>query len=89
MPAHDPAQRSYVSQIAARKRWGTDDTQARQALKSSRAEDYVRKLVDEAPPLTPEQRDRLALLLRGPCQPAPVGADTRRSAADVASSSPA
>lgn len=26
--------------------------------------DYVRRTVDQAPPLTPEQRDRLALLLR-------------------------
>jgi len=26
--------------------------------------DYVRRTVDKAPPLTPEQRDRLALLLR-------------------------
>lgn len=30
-----------------------------------RAEDYIRQLVDSAPPLTDEQRDRLALLLRG------------------------
>lgn len=26
--------------------------------------DYIKKLVDSAPPLTPEQRDRLAVLLR-------------------------
>ncbi len=29
-----------------------------------RAEDYIRRLVDNAPPLTDEQRDRLAVLLR-------------------------
>jgi hypothetical protein len=29
-------------------------------------EDYVRRNVDAAPPLTPEQRDRLAVLLRPP-----------------------
>ncbi len=29
-----------------------------------RAEDYIRRLVDTAPPLTDEQRDRLAILLR-------------------------
>jgi hypothetical protein len=28
-------------------------------------DDWVRELVDEAPPLSPEQRDRLAVLLRG------------------------
>ncbi len=27
-------------------------------------EDHIRRVVDAAPPLTPEQRDRLALLLR-------------------------
>jgi hypothetical protein len=28
-------------------------------------DDYVRRLVDAAPPLTAEQRDRLAVILRG------------------------
>ena len=36
----------------------------RRELKASRAEDYVRRLVDEAPLLTHEQCDRLAVLLR-------------------------
>ena len=30
-----------------------------------RLEDHVRRVVEAAPPLTAEQRDRLALLLRG------------------------
>jgi hypothetical protein len=38
---------------------------ARQNLRAARAEDYIRALVDGAPPLSIEQRDRLALLLRG------------------------
>jgi hypothetical protein len=29
------------------------------------AEDYVARLVDAAPPLTAEQRDKLAVILRG------------------------
>jgi Spy/CpxP family protein refolding chaperone len=37
----------------------------RQQYRAIAAEDYIKKLVDEAPRLTPEQRDRLALLLRG------------------------
>jgi len=37
----------------------------RQALTTERLADAIRKAVDAAPPLTPEQRDRLALLLRG------------------------
>lgn len=40
---------------------------ARLDLKAARAADYIAKLVDDAPPLTDEQRTRLASLL------APVG----------------
>ena len=46
----------------------TDDPElvaARQRLKAARVEDYVKRIVAEAPPLTPEQRDRIASLLRG------------------------
>ncbi|XVQ83163.1 hypothetical protein ACQP2K_30615 [Microbispora siamensis] len=38
---------------------------ARADLKALKAEAYIKQLVDEAPPLSQEQRDRLALLLRG------------------------
>jgi hypothetical protein len=34
-------------------------------LKAARAERFVRELVDTFPPLTADQRGRLALLLRG------------------------
>lgn len=36
---------------------------ARRNLRAARLEDYILKTVDAAPPLTAEQRDRLALLL--------------------------
>jgi hypothetical protein len=39
--------------------------EARERLRAARFEERVRQLVDSAPPLTNEQRDRLALLLRG------------------------
>ncbi len=39
--------------------------QARQQFKALKAEDYIRQLVDSAPPLSADVRDRLALLLRG------------------------
>lgn len=42
-----------------------DLADARRALKTERLADYIRRVVDEAPPLTNEQRDRLAILLRG------------------------
>lgn len=38
--------------------------EARRGLKAARAEDYVAKLLAEAPPLTDEQRTKLAELLR-------------------------
>lgn len=37
---------------------------ARRNMRAARAEDYIKRLVDSAPPLNDEQRDRLALLLR-------------------------
>lgn len=42
-----------------------DSTERRRDLAASRLADYIARVVDAAPPLTPAQRDRLALLLRG------------------------
>jgi len=38
---------------------------ARQKLKAERLAGHVAKVVAQAPPLTPAQRDRIAVLLRG------------------------
>ncbi len=38
---------------------------ARRDLAVAKIEDYVAKVVADAPPLTADQRDQLALLLRG------------------------
>jgi hypothetical protein len=53
---------------AKSKRFGPDhpDTiQARRELLEARLADHIRQVVDGAPPLTAEQRDRLAVLLQG------------------------
>lgn len=45
----------------------TDDPElvrARQNLKAAKVEEYIARVVAEAPALTPEQRDRIASLLR-------------------------
>jgi len=42
-----------------------DLVNARRNLKAERLADYIERVVDAMPPLTPAQRDRLALLLRG------------------------
>jgi len=39
---------------------------ARRNLAAARLADHIEKTIAAAPPLTAEQRDRLALLLRGP-----------------------
>jgi hypothetical protein len=41
-----------------------DEAEAVDRYGSLKMRDYVKALVDTAPPLTPEQRDRLAALLR-------------------------
>ena len=41
-----------------------DLVNARRNLKAERLADYITRVVDTMPPLTPAQRDRLALLLR-------------------------
>jgi hypothetical protein len=55
------------SQIANKKRHDPDADVAdlRQRLKAERLEEYISRVVAEAPPLTPEQRDKLAAILRG------------------------
>ena len=46
---------------------GADDpvtVDAKRDLEAVKLEDHIRRVVDQAPPLTAEQRDRLATLLR-------------------------
>jgi hypothetical protein len=54
---------------AATARWrGPDSSEAIDAKRASKAaalETYVARVVSEAPPLTAEQLDRVAVLLRG------------------------
>ncbi|SJM62811.1 hypothetical protein FM101_07485 [Arthrobacter rhombi] len=54
------------SQIAHAKRRdpNADVTELRRQLKAEHLEDYVARVVAEAPPLTPGQLDRIAGLLR-------------------------
>lgn len=59
----------YAGRVGALSRSRADDDPdligARHGLRVAKLEDHIRKVVAEAPPLTPEQRDRLAGLLRG------------------------
>jgi hypothetical protein len=55
------------SKIAATKRANpsADVTELRRQLKAERLAEHIRSVVDTAPPLTEEQRARIAALLRG------------------------
>jgi hypothetical protein len=59
-------ERARVASLS-RSRSADDPTlvEARRDLRAARAEEYIRKLVEAAPPLSAEQRDRLAILLKG------------------------
>jgi len=59
--------RSIAGKIAAIERHhpGADTTELRRDLGAAQLEEHVRRVVDTFPPLTAEQRSRLALLLKG------------------------
>lgn len=50
--------------LGAAARLGGDVTGARRDLAAAKIEQYITEVVASAPPLTQEQRDRLAALLR-------------------------
>lgn len=55
------------SRVAVAARVGTPDevTTARRDFAAVKLEQYVQRVVAEAPPLTQEQADKIAVLLRG------------------------
>ena len=55
------------SRVATATRLGNaaEVEQAKRDHAAAKLEDYIARVVDAAPPLTVEQRDRLAALLRG------------------------
>ena len=65
MAAHDPALRRVTARHAAERRWKKrprDETGAE--LAEAQLSNYIRKVVDVAPPLTDFQVERLSTLLR-------------------------
>ncbi len=65
-----PAARKQRTKIAHAVQRGDMEAaeQARREFKAIKAEDYIKALVDSAPPLSPADRDRLASLLQGAAQ---------------------
>ncbi len=65
MPARTYELRQSAACAGAAARWRKPNADAlRRDLAAVRLEDYIKRVVDSAPPLSSEQRDRLALLLR-------------------------
>lgn len=50
--------------VASRRGSGDAIADARRNLAAAKLETYVQRILEEAPPLTPEQRDRVSALLR-------------------------
>ncbi|WP_206425893.1 hypothetical protein [Nakamurella antarctica] len=69
MTTESPNWRSLRASVASLTRSRKPDDpallDARRNLRTERLADYIRETVDAAPPLTQDQRDRLAVLLRG------------------------
>ena len=65
MPAHDPVVRAISSRIAAIERHhpNTDTGELRRDMRAAKLAEHIRRVVDAAPPLTDDQRARLAVLL--------------------------
>lgn len=67
MPASGttPTTRSLQGKSAAAHRWGLPNSEdLARDYAAAKLADYIKHVVDAAPPLTDEQRERLALLLR-------------------------
>jgi hypothetical protein len=68
-PAQTSAFNHHRGRVAAlsRSRTANDPelVDARQNMRAERLAEYVTKVVDESPPLTSEQRERIAAILRG------------------------
>ena len=65
MPLGEHAGAAFIADTIPRRVGGTNIN--RRTVSS--ADDYIKKLVDSAPPLTPEQRNCLAVLLRPDIHP--------------------
>lgn len=68
-----PHERARVASLTRSR--AADDPElidARRNMRAERLAEQIRRVVDEAPPLTPSQRARLASLLRGGDPPGPT-----------------
>ena len=60
----DRAERASIAALGRHHPDSEETVERRRAFKARRLEEYIQRVVTEAPPLTTEQRDRLAVLLQ-------------------------
>lgn len=65
MPTYTPHRARVAALSRSRAADDPDLLDARRSLREARLADHIIETIDRAPALTAEQRDRLALLLRG------------------------
>jgi hypothetical protein len=70
--------RARIAGVTARDRDDPRLPDLRRDLEAAKLEEHVRQVVAAAPPLTPEQVDRLTSLLRPPVTPATAGSTRTR-----------
>jgi hypothetical protein len=58
-------QRNKIGNLTRHRPDSPELVDARRDLAATKLEDYIQRIVDAAPPLTPSQRDKLYMLLRG------------------------
>lgn len=67
MPESALSPRSAQARHAAAVRWGKENqAETARDLAAAKLEDYVRRTIASAPPLTVEQRTRIAALINSP-----------------------
>jgi hypothetical protein len=64
MTPEDRHKRARVAALSRHRPSAAETVALAQEFKAERLADHIRRIVDQAPALTPEQRDRLAALLR-------------------------
>lgn len=65
MDAHQRTTRARIAALRRHRPEAPETVELAAEFKTDRLAQYIARIVDTAPPLSSEQRDRLALLLRG------------------------
>lgn len=74
MPAAKKSVRQAVARVGAAKRWGKDESEVRRDLAIERRRAFIERVLEDAPPLSPEQREQLRSILQSAAERSDVDA---------------